>query len=142
MALGARGGNAGISRKAGLALALMALVGCVVPIDPIRLATRGPQTDAQLEQASRPLRPTDRLAVMLRNPGADAPQLLGCVIAGLQTRLPPDGPAAVALDDEATARLSALLDAAKPDGTLGPEAAVYSSEGSLPGIGGRSGNVG
>jgi hypothetical protein len=95
----------------------------VVPVDPIRLAARGPATGAQLDRTSRPLQPTDRLAVTLRNPREDAPRLLGCVIAGVQARLPPDGPAVLAPDDVATARLSALVDAVDRDGTLGAEAA-------------------
>jgi hypothetical protein len=96
-------------RALSLAVGALALPGCVVPIDPIRYAIRGPQTASDIQAATRPLRPEDRLVLLVLEPRENATRLGACVADGLRSRLPGARPAAQVADPELAAQLQAWV---------------------------------
>lgn len=106
----------------GLLLALL-LAGCVVPVDPMRLAARGPTVGAQMTAAGHALAAGERIALVIQETQLDPQRLQRCIADGMRTRLPQPGPAVVALDEAAAARLAASLPA-EQDAPLPEEVSV------------------
>ncbi|PWS36890.1 hypothetical protein DFH01_08330 [Falsiroseomonas bella] len=137
-------------------LLALPLAGCVIPTDPVRLAARGPSTNAQVTAAGRTLAEGERIVLVIRETQLDPDRLHRCIADGMRARLPASGPTVVALDPAGAARLSAAvpadLTAALPEelARFGVEWAVVVRDGStrvatpesgLDGYGGGGGGV-
>lgn len=139
----------------GVLLALP-LVGCVVPTDPMRFASRGPMMGTQVTAAGHALAAGERIALVIQETQLDPARLQRCIADGMRTRLPTPGPTVVSLEPEAAARLAAALptdlDAPLPEEmrNAGVEWAVVvrdasrrvaTPEGGIGGHGGSSGGM-
>lgn len=139
----------------GLLLALL-LAGCVVPVDPMRLAARGPTVGAQMTAAGHALAAGERIALVIQETQLDPQRLQRCIADGMRTRLPTPGPTVVSLEPEAAARLAAALptdfDAPLPEEMTGAgvewavvvrdaSRRVATPEGGIGGHGGSSGGM-
>lgn len=139
----------------GVLLALP-LVGCVVPTDPMRFASRGPTMGTQVTAAGHALAAGERIALVIQETQLDPARLQRCIADGMRTRLPTPGPTVVSLEPEAAARLAAALptdlDAPLPEEVRGAGAEwavvvrdasrrVATPEGGIGGHGGSSGGV-
>jgi hypothetical protein len=96
-------------------LAALALGGCINPTESLRYSREGPQIVSSVTAAERPLRPDDRLVLIVANPRADADRVRTCVAAGLAGRLPERRPAPSTPQPEVAARLLPLLDSFRSD---------------------------
>lgn len=94
-----------------LLLPALALAACVVPVDAVRLASRGPTIEHDVTIIGRPLAAGERIALMIRETQLDPARLQRCIAEGMRTRLPSPGPEVVALDEAAARRLVAALPA-------------------------------
>ena len=101
------------------ALSALVLGGCINPTESLRYSREGPAVAGTVVAAERPLRPEDRLALIVVNPGPDANRLRTCVADGLASRLPGRRPAPMAPEAEVAARLLPLLDPFRPDPPAG-----------------------
>ncbi|WP_372619063.1 hypothetical protein [Falsiroseomonas sp.] len=99
-------------------LALLLLPGCVLAIDPIRLAAYGPELKGGLTHAAHPLGRRARLALLLLEPGLHALALRDCIGSGLQASLPTGLSPSPLLDDDTAAALAEVAQAALTDGPL------------------------
>ena len=111
-----------------LASCALLMGGCVNPMDPLRLAARGPGTGAWVVQTERPMQVGDRIALVVLASEVDEARLRRCVQQGIEARLPRPGPQIVALEAEAAGRLAAALAVVPRPATLPEEVAALGAD--------------
>jgi hypothetical protein len=107
-------------RRSIMTLLALPLAGCVIPTDPMRLASEGPATASEVVRAARPMRAGDTVGLAVLETSVDRARLHRCIAGGIASRLPA-GVALVSLDE---ARFAALTAAASSGQEALPDAIV------------------